>query len=54
MDPGALVDAVMAATGEQLEQDGPLPGGNAGAVAAHRPDGTPVVLTRRSGEQLAA
>jgi phosphotransferase family enzyme len=45
MDGKALVMAVNAAAGTGLSYAGRLPGGNAGAAAAHRADGTPVVLT---------
>lgn len=46
LDGPELVAAVNAATGAGLVHAGRLPGGNAGAVAATRPDGRPVVLTR--------
>ena len=53
LDGPALVDAVNAATGAGLVHTGRLPGGNAGAVAATRPDGRRVVLTRWHPDTLA-
>jgi Phosphotransferase enzyme family len=53
VDGPALVAAVNAATGAELAYDGRLAGGNAGAVAASRPDGTRVVLTRWDGTTVA-
>lgn len=52
LDGPGLVAAVNAATGAGLAYAGRLSGGNAGAVAAGRPDGTRVVLTRWDGWQL--
>lgn len=53
VDGAALVAAVNAATGAGLVYGGRLPGGNAGAVAATRPDGRSVVLTRWGPDALA-
>lgn len=53
LDGPELVAAVNAATGAGLRHTGRLPGGSAGAVAATRPDGRPVVLTRWHPEALA-